>query len=112
MEDNERFFESKRLNAIHSTAHEATQYVELSKRIKAGDEEAEQMRDRFVTVYKRVERIEEAKENKEAPKKARKKKQSYLKRHTGAAKIQENQKHLSGYTMLDFALFEDDHRDI
>ena len=70
------------------------------------------MRDRFVTVYKRVERIEEAKENKEAPKKAQEKKKSYLKRHTGAAKIQESQKHLAGYTMLDFALFEDDHRDI
>jgi len=49
------------------------------------------MRDRFVTVYRRVERIEEAKENKEAPaKRPKTKKKSYLKRHTGAGKIKEN----------------------
>lgn len=59
LEDKDRFFEKKRLNNIHTQAHEAKQYVVLTERIKAGDESAEKDLHKYVSISKKVEKIKQ-----------------------------------------------------
>lgn len=57
LEDKDRFFEKKRLNNIHTQAHEAKQYVVLTERILAGDESAEKDLHKYVSISKKVDQI-------------------------------------------------------
>lgn len=61
-EDKDPFFEKKRLNNIHTQAHEAKQYVVLTERIKAGDESAEKDLHKYVSISKKVDAIKKQQE--------------------------------------------------
>lgn len=106
LEDKDRFFERRRLNHIHTQAHEAKQYVVLTERIKAGDESAEQDLHKYVRIHKRVENIQRQQKGEQPVLKKRKPRLW----HTGAKDIAKRKQELAGQ-LVEFTLFQDDPND-
>ena len=107
-EDKDRFFEKRRLNNIHTQAHEAKQYVVLTERIKAGDESAEKDLHKYVSVSKKVENI---KRQQRGEKPVLKKKKNWAAHHTGAESLATRKKEIVNGQLIELVLFADDPND-
>jgi hypothetical protein len=109
LEDKDRFFEKRRLNDVHTQAHEAKQYVVLTERIKAGDESAEKDLHKYVSISKKVENIK--KEQKGEKPVLRKPRTNWLATHTGAKVIDKREKEVVNGQLIELMLFADDPND-
>jgi hypothetical protein len=94
--DKDRFFEKRRLNAIHTDNHELKQYAVLTERIKAGDEDAKNdIQKGAVRIEKQVENQKKFFKGEDCDKPVKKKK-NFLKQHTGVKPIKTMEKEVDG----------------